>query len=146
MAPRPGKLGKGRLSLLRPVGRKLVGRHAYRLPAMRGLHTNPANPAMHTNPVSLPNPAGAARRDCAPVSLAILAEPGPQLEASFASSPWSSYIVHRLGRRHDLVDEVPGWKELGKTEERRQACWRKWLHMPLSSKELETVRRLQILS
>jgi len=58
-----------------------------------------------------------------------------------AAYPWSSYIVHGLGKKEDLVDEVPGWQELGKTQERRQAYWRKWLHMPLSSNELDAVRR-----
>ena len=49
--------------------------------------------------------------------------------------------MHGLGRKQELVDEFPGWQELAKTEEGRQSYWRKWLHTPLSGRELEAVRR-----
>jgi REP-associated tyrosine transposase len=61
--------------------------------------------------------------------------------ADLAAYPWSSYIVHGLGKRQELVDELPGWQGLGKTETERQAYWRTWLHTPLSGRELEGVRR-----
>lgn len=54
---------------------------------------------------------------------------------------WSSYLAHGLGRRLPLVDEVPLWALLGKTEEARQRYWRGWLHTPLTEKELAAVRR-----
>jgi hypothetical protein len=40
-----------------------------------------------------------------------------------------------------LVDEVPLWASLGKTEAARQHYWRGWLHTPLTEKELAAVRR-----
>jgi hypothetical protein len=40
-----------------------------------------------------------------------------------------------------LVDEVPLWASLGKTEKARQCHWRDWLHTPLTEKELAAVRR-----
>ena len=64
-----------------------------------------------------------------------------KMVADLAAYPWSSYIVHGLGKSHGLVDELPGWPGLGKTEDERQAYWRTWLHMPLSGRELQAVRR-----
>lgn len=55
--------------------------------------------------------------------------------------PWSSYLMHGLGRQLPLVDEAPMWVSLGKTEAARQGYWRGWLHTPLSAKELTAVRR-----
>ncbi len=55
--------------------------------------------------------------------------------------PWSSYLVHGLGRHLPLVDEVALWSSLGQTEEARQRYWRGWLHAPLTEKELAAVRR-----
>jgi putative transposase len=54
---------------------------------------------------------------------------------------WSSYRVHGLGQQLPLVDEVPLWSSLGKTEEARQRYWRGWLHTPLTERELSAVRR-----
>jgi putative transposase len=54
---------------------------------------------------------------------------------------WSSYPAHGLGQQLPLVDEVPLWPTLGKTEEARQRYWRGWLHTPLTEKELAAVRR-----
>ena len=58
-----------------------------------------------------------------------------------ACYPWSSYLVHGLGRQQPLVDEVPLWASLGATEQARQRYWRGWLRKPLAEKELAAVRR-----
>jgi putative transposase len=57
-----------------------------------------------------------------------------------ASYPWSSYPVHGLGKSDDLVAEAPVWRGLGTTEGARQKRWRKWVHRPLTDKELNGVR------
>jgi putative transposase len=54
---------------------------------------------------------------------------------------WSSYLVHGLGQRWPLVDEVSLWASLANTEEARQRYWRDWLHTPLTEKELAAVGR-----
>src|SRR5262249_13144741 len=58
-----------------------------------------------------------------------------------AGYPWSSYIVHGLGKAFDLVDGAPVWASLGKSETARQSHWREWLHSPLTEKELARGRR-----
>src|SRR5205085_102021 len=58
-----------------------------------------------------------------------------------ASYPWSSYVVHGLGKEDGLVVEAHVWERLGKTERERQQYWRPWLHTPLTSKELSAARR-----
>ena len=58
-----------------------------------------------------------------------------------ASYPWSSYVVHGLGKADDLIDAAPVWQGLRKTEENRQAYWRQWLHLPITARELERIRR-----
>jgi putative transposase len=55
--------------------------------------------------------------------------------------PWSSCMVHGLGRFVPVVDEVPLWASLGKTPEVRQRYWHRWLHTPLTARELAAVRR-----
>ena len=45
-----------------------------------------------------------------------------------AEYPWSSYLVHGLGKLTGLVDEAPVWASLAKTEPERQAYWRQWVH------------------
>jgi putative transposase len=55
--------------------------------------------------------------------------------------PWSSYLAHGLGRSLPLLDEAPVWASLGRTEEARQIHWRKWVHTPLTAKDLAAVRR-----
>ena len=57
-----------------------------------------------------------------------------------ACYPWSSYLVHGLGRQLPVMDEVPLWASLGATEKARQRYWRDWLHTPLTEKELAAVR------
>jgi putative transposase len=59
-----------------------------------------------------------------------------------AEYPWSSYLVHGLGKLTALVDEAPVWASLSKTESERQAYWRQWLHTPLTARELQAVARL----
>jgi putative transposase len=63
------------------------------------------------------------------------------LVTDLADYPWSSYPRHGLGQTLPLVDEAPVWPSLGKTEAARQAYWRRWLHTPLTEKELVAVRR-----
>jgi len=61
--------------------------------------------------------------------------------ADLASYPWSSYLVHGLGKSIRLVDEAPVWEHVGKTENIRQKYWQKWVHTPLTDKELTALRR-----
>ncbi len=58
-----------------------------------------------------------------------------------ASYPWSSYPVHGMGRADPLVGALPCWAQLRATESARQAYWRKWLHTPLTERELTAIRR-----
>ena len=58
-----------------------------------------------------------------------------------AAYPWSSYLVHGLGKKFGLIDEAPVWERLGKTEAARQRHWQKWVHTPLTEQELSSVRR-----
>jgi putative transposase len=58
-----------------------------------------------------------------------------------ADYPWSSYAAHGLGRADDLLSAAPVWAPLGPTEAARQACWRRWVHTPLTERELAAVRR-----
>jgi putative transposase len=55
--------------------------------------------------------------------------------------PWSSYRGHGLGRPDSLLGVLPAWEGLGRTPEARQAAWRKWVHTPLTERELAAVRR-----
>jgi putative transposase len=64
-----------------------------------------------------------------------------EMVSDLAVYPWSSYVVHGLGKRSELVDEAPVWTGLARTEESRQSYWRKWLHKPLTAKELTALRR-----
>jgi REP-associated tyrosine transposase len=61
--------------------------------------------------------------------------------SDLAAYPWSSYLVHGLGKAAGLVDEAPVWARLAKTEAARQAYWREWLHQPLSAGDLAAIRR-----
>jgi putative transposase len=63
------------------------------------------------------------------------------LVADLADWPWSSYAVHGSGAADDLVTPAPVWAGLRSTEGRRQAYWRRWVHEPLTEKELERVRK-----
>src|SRR5258707_7673418 len=64
-----------------------------------------------------------------------------RMVADLAAYPWSSYLVHGLGKDFGLIDEAPVWERLGKTKAAQQRHWRKWVHLPLTEKELTTVRR-----
>src|SRR5262245_48520129 len=55
--------------------------------------------------------------------------------------PWTSYSAHGLGQANLLLREVPVWSRLGATEAARQAYWRRWVHAPLTEKELAALRR-----
>jgi putative transposase len=61
--------------------------------------------------------------------------------SDLAAYPWSSYVVHGLGKSTSLVDEAPVWAGLVKVAPVRQACWRDWLHKPLSASDLAAIRR-----
>ena len=58
-----------------------------------------------------------------------------------ASYPWSSYLVHGMGRHDPLVDEAPVWPGVATTEAKRRAFWRNWLHTPLTERALSAIRR-----
>jgi len=64
-----------------------------------------------------------------------------RMVSDLACYPWSSYIVHGLGRRDPLIDETAVWPPLAASEAARQALWRTWLHTPLTERELSAVRR-----
>ena len=36
---------------------------------------------------------------------------------------------------------MPGWERLGRDEGSRQGYWRRWLHAPLTERELAAVRK-----
>src|SRR5712692_2837192 len=55
--------------------------------------------------------------------------------------PWTSYAAHGLGHKDPLLSEVPVWPRLGGTEIARQAYWRRWVHEPLTERELAALRR-----
>jgi putative transposase len=61
--------------------------------------------------------------------------------ADLADYPWSSYPARGLGRADDLLDPAPTWEGVGRTAAARQAYWRRWLHTPLSDRELAMVRK-----
>lgn len=61
--------------------------------------------------------------------------------ADLASYPWSSYAVHGRGQVDPLVGELSGWSNVGATEPLRQAFWRRWVHEPLTERELAAVRQ-----
>lgn len=63
------------------------------------------------------------------------------LVADLADYAWSSYLLHGLGQTLPLVDEAPVWKLVGLVEKARRTYWRRWLHLPLTEKELAAVRR-----
>jgi putative transposase len=55
--------------------------------------------------------------------------------------PWSSYPAHGLGQPDPLLAQLPCWAMLGSAEGGRQACWRSWVHTPLTERELAALRR-----
>ena len=61
--------------------------------------------------------------------------------SDLADYPWSSYLVHGLGKTFPWVDEAPVWAGLAKTEAGRQRSWRQWVHTPFTESELAAVRR-----
>jgi putative transposase len=61
--------------------------------------------------------------------------------ADLADHPWSSYPAHGLGQPDDLLDPAAAWLRAGRTPAARQRYWRKWLHTPLSDRELASVRK-----
>ena len=54
---------------------------------------------------------------------------------------WTSYAVHGLGQSDDLITPLPGWETLARTERARQTYWRRFVHTPLSERELAALRR-----
>jgi putative transposase len=61
-----------------------------------------------------------------------------------ADYPWSSYAVHGQGRARPRVRPLPAWQELGPDVASRGAWWRKWVHTPLTEKELTRVRHCMV--
>lgn len=64
-----------------------------------------------------------------------------RLVSDLADYRWSSYRVHGLGETDDLVAEAPVWQGLARSVEACQAQWRRWVHTPISAKELASVRK-----
>ncbi len=60
---------------------------------------------------------------------------------TLAGYPWSSYLVHGLGKTDPLLSRLPVWDKLGKDIVQRQASWRDWVHTPLTERELAAVRQ-----
>lgn len=54
---------------------------------------------------------------------------------------WSSYAVHAGLGVDPMVSEAPVWAQLGATEEKRQAYWKRWLHTPQTERELSELRK-----
>src|SRR5262245_18511729 len=54
---------------------------------------------------------------------------------------WSSFASHVGLASDDLVAVAPVWERLGADEDKRQKYWRRWLHQPITAKELAAVRR-----
>lgn len=54
---------------------------------------------------------------------------------------WSSYAAHGLGQTKALLSELPDWGRLGPTVQARQAFWQRWVHEPLTERELAAVRK-----
>ena len=63
------------------------------------------------------------------------------LMTDLAEYQWSSYQVHGRGAANPLLSPLPGWSELGRSEAERQGHWRRWVHQPLTERELAAVRR-----
>jgi putative transposase len=64
-----------------------------------------------------------------------------RMVTDLAAYRWSSYPVHGLGRDDALVRPLPCWESLGRVEVGRQAYWRRWVHEPLTERELAAVRQ-----
>jgi putative transposase len=62
------------------------------------------------------------------------------LVADLKDYPWTSYAVHGLGQAQVLISELPVWSRLGGTGPERQERWRRWVHEPLTERELAAVR------
>ena len=54
---------------------------------------------------------------------------------------WSSFGYHGLGKPDELLGVLPAWERLGRSDAVRQTAWHKWVHTPLTEKELAAVRR-----
>jgi putative transposase len=63
------------------------------------------------------------------------------LVADVKDYPWTSYAAHGLGKADGSLTEVPVWSGLAATEAGRQALWRRWVHEPLTERELAALRR-----
>jgi putative transposase len=61
--------------------------------------------------------------------------------ADLKDYPWTSYAAHGLGQPDPLLSEAPVWWRLGASEAARQAYWRRWVHEPLTERELTALRR-----
>lgn len=53
---------------------------------------------------------------------------------------WSSFGHHAGLHVDDLVSVAPTWERLGADDAQRHKYWRRWLHQPLTAKELAAVR------
>jgi putative transposase len=64
-----------------------------------------------------------------------------RMVTDLATYPWSSYRWHGMGAAEPLLSRLPVWDRLGATDRQRRANWRRWVHTPLSERELAAVRR-----
>ncbi len=64
----------------------------------------------------------------------------PGLVTDLADYPWSSYAMQGLGRADPLLTPLTAGAAIDANEKKRAAWWRKWLHTPLTERELAGVR------
>jgi putative transposase len=53
---------------------------------------------------------------------------------------WSSYRAHGLGEADPLLDPMPEWEELGRTDKERCSRWRRHVALGESEKDLAAIR------
>jgi putative transposase len=58
-----------------------------------------------------------------------------------ADYPWSSYAVHAQGRLDPRLALLPGWSNHSVNERKRLIWWQKWVHKPLTNRELSAARQ-----
>jgi len=67
-----------------------------------------------------------------PLRAGMVADPG--------AYPWSSYRRHGLGQPDPLLDSLPEWDELGRTESERCSRWRRFVVAARAGRDLEPIR------
>jgi putative transposase len=67
-----------------------------------------------------------------PLRARMVADPGEY--------PWSSYRRHGLGQSDPLLDKMPEWEGLGRTDGERCARWRRFVVAAAAERDLEPIR------